>query len=110
MLVYLCERMKIPVLAILFLMCLTLQGQNNLDSTRKGYVRGKAGLMLKRGFDMANTPGNGHYRQADKNTEKLRLPEEAAGFVPVFSDDFDSLNTQIWQIGHTDFVKTTHPV
>jgi beta-glucanase (GH16 family) len=99
MLVYLCERMKIPALAILFLMCLSLQGQNTLDSTRKGYVRGKAGLMLKRGFDMANTPGNGHYRQADKNTEKLRLPEEAAGFVPVFSDDFDSLNTQIWQIG-----------
>jgi beta-glucanase (GH16 family) len=76
-----------------------LWGQNPLDSTRNGYARGKAGLMLKRGWDLSNTPGSGHYRQADKNTQNLRLPEEARDFVPVFSDEFDSLNTNIWQIG-----------
>ena len=74
-------------------------GQNKLDSTRTGFARGKAGLMLKRGWDLSNTPGSGHYRQADKNTQLLQLPEEAAGFIPVFADEFDSLNNYIWQVG-----------
>jgi beta-glucanase (GH16 family) len=80
-------------------MVLVLQAQNKHDSTRKGYNRGKLGLLLKRGWDMANTPGNGHYRQANKNTQILQLPEEAQGYMLAFSDEFDSLNTNIWQLG-----------
>ncbi|MBM3920380.1 MAG: glycoside hydrolase family 16 protein [Sphingomonadales bacterium] len=78
---------------------LPLYGQSPLDSTRNGYARGKAGLMLKRSLDMANTPGSGHYHQSEKNTEKLQLPEEAQDFTPVFADEFDSLNINIWQVG-----------
>jgi len=86
-------------LVILFLGCsFQVCGQSKLDSTRTGFVRGKTGPMLKRGWDLSNTPGSGHYRQADKNTQTLCLPEEAHDFVPVFSDEFDSLNTNIWQI------------
>ncbi len=87
-------------LVILFVGCFfQVSGQSKLDSTRDGFTRGKAGLMLKRGWDLSNTPGNGHYRQADKNTVTLRLPAEAREFIPVFADEFDSLNTNIWQIG-----------
>ena len=87
------------LLCVFVVFKLPLWGQTPLDSTRNGYTRGKAGLMLKRGWDLSNTPGNGHYRQSDKNTTTLRLPEEAREFVPVFADEFDSLNTNIWQIG-----------
>jgi beta-glucanase (GH16 family) len=98
---YLCKSMRFVCL-LLSILCAgfsDVTGQTPLDSTRYGFARGKTGLMLKRGWDLANAPGSGHYRQAAKNAEMLKLPEEAINFVPVFTDEFDSLNTNIWQIG-----------
>lgn len=93
--------MRFVCLLLLFCLLgvLPIYGQSPLDSTRNGYARGKAGLMLKRSLDMANTPGSGHYRQSEKNMEKLQLPDGALEFTPIFADEFDSLNTVIWQIG-----------
>ena len=91
--------MRFFCLSMLLAFVCACAAQHSLDSTKKGYRWGKTGLLLKRSFDWVNLPGNGHFTQADRCSNHLHLPADASKYALVFADDFDSLNTNIWQIG-----------
>lgn len=76
-----------------------IKAQTPLDSTRDGFGRAKAGMFFKRSFDFRNGFGQSRVKRNIKSASKLHLPLEGLQYKIEFEDNFDSLNTQIWQKG-----------
>jgi beta-glucanase (GH16 family) len=88
---------------LIFCFALTIpflsRAQSPLDSTRKGFGRAKVGFFFKRTFDFRNGFGQSRIRKSVKPAAKLTLSAESDKYSLAFEDNFDSLNTQIWQLG-----------
>ncbi len=100
----------------LFLLEIPSQGHaqsNPLDSTKIGYNRAKLGLYFKQTWNISNLCGSLRYRLGKKNTTHLVIPkitrkdrkdfaltpDQKFAYTPVFSDSFNTFQSNIWQKG-----------
>ncbi len=93
---------SLPILRIVLLFIWSLPfllSAQSLDSTRRGAGRSKLQMFWKTAFDFRNDAAAGRYRKQEKNSERLAFPFETDGYKLTFEDNFDSLNTSIWQKG-----------
>lgn len=76
-----------------------LQSQSPIDSTRKGFAKGKMGIFSQSYLDLKNGFGTGRYLREEKSTTRLAFPFDSEGYKLIFEDNFDSLNRKVWQVG-----------
>lgn len=96
---YLCGPLLSRFFSILVILIHSMCLQAQQDSTMNGHGKGKTGIFFKRYFDLRNSGSEKRYRREDKSTDRLAFPFDSEGYQLVFSDEFDTLNHQVWGIG-----------
>ena len=76
-----------------------VQGKVQGDTSRNGYGRGKIGIFFKRYFDVRNIGSASRYKKGNPIGDQLTFPFRSEGYSLSFSDEFDSLNLDKWQMG-----------
>lgn len=71
----------------------------NIDSTKTGFNRAKLGMYFKKNWDFRNAYIGRTSKWKNSNSEQLILPKKIEDYGLVFSDNFDSLNLDIWSKG-----------
>lgn len=91
------KRIVFVIISVIFIF--KINAQSNLDSTKRGYGKGKVGIFFKRYFDIQNSGGNGRYKSEEKITDRISFPFESSDYELVFIDNFDTLDRKVWGTG-----------